>query len=354
MFVLNAGMKLLFIDLSPRAYDCLTGLSEPLGGTQSAVAGLSKALALRGHDVTVVNGVAEPREVENVKFISQSEKVQPNDYDILIPVSVPLGRKLKSVGCTKPIVLWAHHDSNQPACFNLATPEEKSIYSGFVFVSEWQKSRYELSFRIFDKTRIIRNAISEPFLNVERRLHDNITLAYTSTPYRGLDVLLLAFSTIRKHIPECRLKIFSSMAIYGETDPYEGLYETARKLDGVEYVGALSQVRLADELAGIDYWTYPSTFPETSCISAMEAMAAGCGIISTELGALPETCAGFGALMDLQPDITPIVAGRFAAHVVNSISNLSWFDREGQVAYARACNWDARAKEWEDYLGSLI
>jgi glycosyltransferase involved in cell wall biosynthesis len=85
----------------------------------------------------------------------------------------------------------------------------------------------------------------------------------------------------------------------------------------------------------------------------MEAMAAGCGVISTELGALPETCAGFGALMDLQPDITPIVAGRFAAHAVNTIGEIKAWDGIGQVAYAHACNWDVRAKEWEEYLGTL-
>ena len=344
-------MRILFLDLSPRSYTTQTGMVEPLGGTQAAVAGLSKALVKRGHAVTVVNGVDPGVVVDGVDFRSSGDPVRVDEFDVVVPVSVPLGRKLKGMGCKRPIVLWEHHDANQPACFNLGTAEEKETYAGFVFVSDWQNERYRETFRIFDG-HVIRNGVSEPFLNVEMRAHEGMVLGYSSTPYRGLDVLLLAFSVIRREMPDVRLKIFSSMAIYGEVDPYECLYETARKLDGVEYIGAVSQVRLADELAGVDYWTYPSTFPETSCIAAMEAMAAGCRVITTDLGAMRETVGAYGALQELKPDILPLIAGRYAAHVINSMRDGVW--KEGAIAYAQGMNWDVRAAEWEKYLNERV
>jgi glycosyltransferase involved in cell wall biosynthesis len=85
----------------------------------------------------------------------------------------------------------------------------------------------------------------------------------------------------------------------------------------------------------------------------MEAMAAGCKVISTELGALPETCVHLGELMDLQPDITPLVAGRFAAHAVNAICSGN-YDVSRQVAYVREnYTWENRAQEWEKYLDGI-
>ena len=45
-------------------------------------------------------------------------------------------------------------------------------------------------------------------------------------------------------------------------------------------------------------FAYPSIWHETSCIAAIEAMAAGCEIVTTNLGALYETCSPFGRFIN--------------------------------------------------------
>ena len=54
-------------------------------------------------------------------------------------------------------------------------------------------------------------------------------------------------------------------------------------------MGALTKQQLADVQRQCDVWCYPTEFEEVSCITAMEAMAAGLSIAASNHGAIPET-----------------------------------------------------------------
>ena len=188
-------------------------------------------------------------------------------------------------------------------------------------------------------------------------------LVYTSTPYRGLDVLLAAFPAIRAAIPGTRLRVFSGLSITRggpDDNQYGDLHRQCLATEGVEYVGPVSQPELAGSLTNAAALAYPSVYPETSCISAMEAMAAGAIVLTTRLGALPETLAGFGSMTE--PNDNPArLAVDFAAMAVNTLKQLqanpddAAATRERQIAYVRKnYAWPARAIEWQNWLFELI
>ena len=127
-----------------------------------------------------------------------------------------------------------------------------------------------------------------------------LILSYTSTPFRGLDVLIHVFPEVRREFADAELQVFSSMKVYQQDEPgdgYEPIYNWCRQTTGVRYVGSVPQPRLAEELKSATILAYPNTFPETSCIAVMEAMAAGLLVVTSDLGALPETTMGFGRLV---------------------------------------------------------
>ena len=98
------------------------------------------------------------------------------------------------------------------------------------------------------------------------------------------------------------LHIYSSMRLYGpaaialEDDDYTALYERAARMESVSYEGLLPNETLKEQLRSIDILAYPCTFAETSCLSAIEAMSAGCRVICPAIGALPETTFDFARL----------------------------------------------------------
>jgi len=83
----------------------------------------------------------------------------------------------------------------------------------------------------------------------------------------------------------------------------------------------------------------------------MEAMAAGCFIVTSRLGALPETTAGFGRLIDVDGDWQ-----RYGNLFIREILNFLYEpkDLSSQVAYAnKHYTWQGRAKEWEKWIKTL-
>ena len=156
-----------------------------------------------------------------------------------------------------------------------------------------------------------------------------------------------------------RLRIFSGMGVYqvpAEQDQFRPLYDQARSTEGIEYIGPVGQSRLANELTGATALAFPSTFAETSCITVIEAMAVGAAVITTALGALPETTGGFCHPMEPQTDKAKL-AEDFAAKTIEALRDMrrdpaAETARRGErMKYVREkYSWPARAKEWETWL----
>lgn len=304
-------MHFLFIDPVGTGYDPETPLRQPLGGTQSAVAYLSTELTRAGCKVTLMNNATEKRVVSGVRVDANAKIMAEGfgQFDAVIVVSVAAGYKFRQViPKSVPMLLYCHHAADQPAVAQLSAQDVCQAWSGFVMVSNWQRDAYAARFGLpRENLHVVENAVSPVFLSqtpaapwFEKRAAP--TLAYISTPFRGLDVLLAAFPAIRERVPGAGLKVFSGMKLYDQAaknDPHDYLYAWARALPGVIYSPPVSQSELAVHLRDAAALTYPSTFPETSCISVMEAMACGADVLTTELGALPETLHGFGRTMPM-------------------------------------------------------
>ena len=131
----------------------------------------------------------------------------------------------------KPLVLWMHHNSDQQAVQWCRDASLVSLVETFVFVSAWQMRRYIQEFGLRPhKCIVLRNAT-----NIEQPLRqwnpgDNRRVAYVSTPFRGLDVLLETWDQLRPERAE--LHIWSSLKLYGEhydDQSYANLFERAER-----------------------------------------------------------------------------------------------------------------------------
>jgi len=250
----------------------------------------------------------------------------------------------------------------------LRDPACVALWDHIVCISEWQKTMFEQHLGVpRGRMEVLRNAIGPMFEGLFHSQADladakskSLRLAYTSTPFRGLDVLVAAFPAIHRRHPAARLGIFSSMQVYDQAasrDPYKTLYDQCRATEGIDYHGSVPQPELAKALREASILSYPNTFAETACIAAMEALAAGLLVVSSDLGALPETCAGWARL------IPPGGPGRskeqfavdFARAIDNALGEIAsdpprFFEERYKQSQAirSSCTWAVRAGQWQE------
>jgi len=365
-------MRLLFIDVT-RDYGLFAPLEQPMGGLQSGLCYLTHQLALQGHDVTIANACPEPREEAGVHFIPWSSYWQGgSDFDAII-ITAGTGEMLdywQKLYGRKPLwIFWVHYDIDQHAIQAVKDANANKNLDGFLFVSEWQAKLFRQECGIgWDRAFVLRNAVGPRFLDLFAKDEPVLAaksadplLVYTSTPYRGLEPLMNAVPLIQAEIPEARFQIYSSWAVYGkqgEDDPHNELYDRCHNTPGVEYIGSVPQTQLSQAMKSAWVLAYPSVFRETSCIAVMEAMAAGCKVVTSHLAALPETAMGFASLI-INPESDADLVRRFADETIRQIRRMraepEIAERElrAGVDFAQTqLTWALRAGQLAEWLGA--
>ncbi|UEM02111.1 glycosyltransferase [Skermanella rosea] len=364
-------MRLCFVDLMPWDYDADTPYERPLGGMQSAACHLAAALARQGHEVALATRTGRPGRRRGVACLAlddpgDRDALRRATWDAVVSLTAQAGPIRALVAPGTRAFLWTGHAEDQPAVACLGDPAERRGWDGVVLVGEWQRAGYAASFGLEPgRSTVLRNAISPPFQDLFEDARDlaaakaadgPMDLAYTSTPFRGLELLAGMFPLVAR---PARLRVFSDMGPYptGPADSqFAGLYERCRSTPGIEHVGSLPQPALARALRPVPILAYPCTFPETGCIAVMEAMAAGCAVVASDLGGLAETTAGHALLVDPGEDWSSF-PGRYLCAldlVMASVRSPAGIARLWeQVRFVNAtATWDVRAREWTDRLAA--
>lgn len=364
------SMNIVIADYGLFRYTTETPYREPLGGIESSICYLAEELSRNGHEVCILNAIESPVESLGVRCLPRGDVPAGllQSADAVIVTNYATGGSLvrPHVGESTPIILWTGHAHDEQAMAPLHFPELRDAYDRIVLVSKWQQEMFCKTFELpSNRCHVIPYGFAPAFENLfpgDRSIVSHKpsppVLAYTSTPFRGLKLLLAVFPYIRAAVPGTRLKIFSSMRVYqidAEADESEfgELYRRCEDIEGVEYVGSLPQPQLAQELRSVTALAYPNTFPETYCISVTEAMASGCLVISSELGALPQTGAGFARLIPLNGDWSQY-AKRFVSEIAYALQSHSSNEPNDvekllkqQVSYVHQHRtWSTQATKW--------
>jgi glycosyltransferase involved in cell wall biosynthesis len=255
-----------------------------------------------------------------------------------------------------------HDLAEDPEVKHLSDSRGRERFEKLVFVSHWQFTTYNKVLGIpYGESIVLRNAI-EPIAAHNKPKDGPIRLIYHTTPHRGLDILLAVYEKLSdKYKDKLHLDVYSSYKIYGNEQrdqQFAQLFDICKSHDHITYHGTVSNQDIHKALQEAHIFAYPSTWQETSCIAAIEAMSAGCAVVCPSLAALPETTGGF-ALMYPFDENKQQHANMFY-NVLDSAIQQFWDDEMQtklllqKLTVDTFYDWDLRAAEWNGLLRSML
>ncbi len=353
---------------------------QPLGGTESALIYMAKALVLCGHHISIYTNVNGAHQSDGVYFYPlRDAELHLNKLpaDILIC----LRQTLPALALPAKFHIYFSPDAyDQPfvnRAFTVRIDQDPYAFeAGFyslrfakkwfdlIFcVGHWQAKTFMDRFHIPEERCVVcGNGVDVNLFDHNPELNNRQpSIIYASTPFRGLDHLIRLFPQIQDKVPNARCDVYSGMQLYGSSiqedeSEFGHIYAQARQYPSVHIHAPVCKLELAHAMQQARVMAYPNTFAETFCIAVLEAQAAGLPVITTGLAGLNERISheknGFlipGRPGDVRYD------EQFVQHVCHLMTNDSMWELQSQKAFEASRRWDysVLANEWTDYFNTL-
>lgn len=365
---------------------------EGLGGSETALAKMAEEFARAGHDVRVYAGQGGGLRGDHVTLnrhkhangqvlYAPATEWDPGERCELF-VSSRLPEAFDRTISAPTRLLWLHD-----ADYGERLTERRAERATHVVVlSEFQRQLLTERYPFLAEHQgltVSRNAIEPSFFG-ELKTERKPWVVYSSSPDRGLDVLLELWPTIYERArtagvlnPELHHTYapvyheYLAKGVFPHLAPFHAKLEELAEAAGPGVVAhtSMSQPELAALYSEAAVWAYPSwhtpgaaAFPEISCISAMEAQAGGAVPVALGFGALRETVV-VGSL------IAPMTAGeparlntawreRFVDEIVDVLLNhdlpgMTTMRERGREVYPGE-GWTGVCREWQERFVSFV
>jgi len=334
-------------------------LNNAMGGSEKAVIYLShlfpKELKI------VISGDVEDEIIDNIHYINRF-KLNPS-YEfktIIVSRYVSFFTIYPYLLDCKNIILMAHDThfmNNLQGCTKSANEiisKNKDKITSIVYLTEWQKNHYETIHHPECKeikSVVINNGIQldlfplkfiNNFINFEK--HKN-SFVYTSGSFRGLLRLLQLWSSILEKMPDATLLICSYEKFPKNNDDNVMNEIIKNHSKSIKHLGKLKTKDLYYLMDISEYWLYPCSFNETSCITALEMLMSEVICLYYPIAGLTDTLGNYGI---------QVKEGNEIETILNlTLENKIKLRNDGKE-YAKSCSWENRVVQWNKVINTSL
>jgi len=281
-----------------------------MGGSETMAWELSRHLIALGHRVRVFAQSAGMEGLfDGVEWLDYS-RFNDITCDVLLSSRQPAAVDPVHSVQAKLRLLWVH----DVHCGDKLTAARDARTDAYLCLSAWHVACFRQHHPQLDPRKVlqVRNGIDlSDFPPGSSESREPLRAIYSSCPSRGLKIALDVWPEVRAKVPGATLHVYYGFSNWERMatlhDDRAALASIAQiklqlaNTEGVVYHGRVNPMQLAEHFRAASVWTYPDWFHETSCITAMQAQAAGLRIVTSALAALNETVGERGVLIPDEP-----------------------------------------------------
>jgi GR25 family glycosyltransferase involved in LPS biosynthesis/glycosyltransferase involved in cell wall biosynthesis len=326
-------------------------LRGALGGSERAVAHLSNELCRQGYTVYVSGGV-QPDDSVGVKYVGLSdlpELLRTTAFHTIICSRYVSFLELYGGSASwHRFYVWAHDTHLLSYGCDLSDTAILDKWSdhidGCVCQTQWHADEYARQYPMLkSRIRVINNGIDAALFPRPISKKTN-RFIYTSRTERGLSRILDLWPDIVAALPDATL-VISTYVPFPCNDDERRIQARIAQLNDthgkecIRHLGQLNPAQLYAEMGAAEYWLYPTDWPETSCITAMEMLMSGVICLYYPVAGLTDTMGGCGIQIAPGSELETLCR-------ITSDETEQTKQREQGRAYAEGCTWAHRAQQW--------
>lgn len=260
-------------------------------------------------------------------------------------------------------IYWLHDLPLDNETSHLRDANSRNRFHKIVYCGNWQMNAYQMMLGVphDNKSCVIDTAI-DPFPAISKPdPKEEIRMIYTSTPQRGLELLVPVFEELCKKYDNIVLDVFSSYKIYGwdgGDDNFKELFDRCRAHPKINYHGFAPNEVVREHVAKAHIFAYPSIWMECNSRSLIEAMSAGCVCVHPNLAGLSDTSGSLTVQYQWDSDKN-IHANLFYAVLSDTIEKVKNHDMMPYLGFVKAYadyryNWDRIGTQWNSLCEALV
>src|SRR5579871_45621 len=280
--------------MSLEPWDWRNPWTKGIGGSETSHIEMAYRLANRGYKIKSYTPVEKPSMHNKVPYRHVDEAVSSKN-GLYIWYRDPIKFDLDKHSKAKWWFIAQDVDYE-----GLWTKERLAKVDRYICLSKDHKNYTESKYpELRGRVYISSNGIRSNSIRLRSQVKRNYNrLFFPSSPDRGIKLILENWFRIREINPKAEIYVaygFDNMEaivkLAGTGDwryQYQIELQQLAKQPGVYFVGRQNQHRIYEYWRGTNIWAHPTDFPETSCITSMEAQALGAWPVTNNLWALRE------------------------------------------------------------------